>query len=691
MTDSQCRHISKVVPQDGNLFAPYVINCIVMTLLSLTAIIGNILILVSICRAPQFLRKPSYVLLLNLAFADLCVGLFAEPAYLFYKMSYLLNPYSLLSCHVGVAFNFLSYFLSSLSLWTAAVISLDRLMALHLHMKYNAIVTKFRVFVLIVSLLILSLVFASMFKWALDAQNTVFVCLNSLALLIALLSYIRIFQIVRYHQKQISIQLSELSFASQRNRNDCTKSSGEQQDDCMPEQLQRDGNQEIENAKRSGNQENELKMKGIEEYDEKSSVSKEILLQHRKIATRDSLENATSKKPFFANKDVRGKQQRERKCTWLNEFSNEKNAASQRVETTQGNSNKEFLGFVSSSSENRSHSGIGSRIPTPHRSMLDHGSSEQIFPTGDLEITMIENEALSDRRLDPKNKNKTVVGEDETLKKQTAAKSNGNVSQFRRCLGNCFESDCGLTVGKTPMIKAVRYQTKTTETTFQRSAGQNEYQNYYHCQNENLPKVNSEGIILNQENDEEMKLHTPSDKQYFKQINKKKNFIKDETNPTMSQAGGENDESVNTELLKRLGTRGVKCKNDTLGQNPDRNLSKRRKTKRQVTGGVKNGFKMQHFKKSVFNMFVIWFLMLLCYLPLICTSILVNLLGRSYSIHLAFNFTTSVMFVNSSVNPIVFCWRIREFRAAVRKTLTDVFGFWEHHNVRNANLSSLAI
>ena len=659
MADSECRHIGKVVPQDGNLFVPYVINCVVMTLLSLTAIIGNILILVSICRAPQFLRQPSYVLLLNLAFADLCVGLFAEPSYLFYKMSYLLNPYSILPCYVGVASNFLSYFLSSLSLWTVAVISLDRLMALHLHMKYNAIVTKFRVFVLTVSMLILSLVFASMFKWAMDAQNTVFVCLSSLALLIALLSYIGIFQIVRYHQKQISIQLSELSFASQRSRNDCSKSSGEQLGDCIPEQLQRIGNQETENLKSSGNKGNELKMKGVEQH-EKTSVSKEILLQDSKIATQQSLENATSEKPIFANKNVRGNQQRERKYTCRNEFSSEENAASQRVETTQGN--MELLGFVSSSLKlNRGHRGIGSSIPASQSLMVDHGSSEQKSPNIDLELTVIENEVLSDRHLDQKNKNTTIVGENETLKEQSEAKSNGNISQVRRCLGNCFDCDCSLTVGNTPMIKAVRFQAKTTETTFQRIAGQNECQNCYH------------------------------DKQYFKQMNKKKNFIKDKTNPMMSQEVGENYESVKIELPKRLGTRGVKCKNDTLDQNPDSNLSKRRKTKRQVTGGVKIGFKMQHFKKSVFNMFVIWFLMLLCYLPLICTSILVNLLGRSYSIHLAFNFTTSVMFVNSSVNPVVFCWRIREFRAAVRKTLADVFGFWENHNVRNDNLSSLVI
>ena len=99
-------------------------------------------------------------------------------------------------------------------------------------------------------------------------------------------------------------------------------------------------------------------------------------------------------------------------------------------------------------------------------------------------------------------------------------------------------------------------------------------------------------------------------------------------------------------------------------------------------------FKMRHVKKSVFNMFVIWFLMLVCYLPLICTSALFTLLGRSYSMHLAFNLTTSVMFLNSSMNPVVFCWGIREFRAAVRKTLRELFGFWVNQICRIENFSS---
>ena len=186
MLDAQCAHLSKVLPQDGELFTPYVVNCAIMSVLSGTAVLGNVLILVSLCRAPQFLRQPSYFLLLNLAFADLCVGVVAEPLYLIYKISYLLNPFSILSCYAGVVFNFFSYLLTSLSLWTAAAISLDRLLALLLHMKYSAIVTKRKIIFLIAVLFLLSFAFASMFQWALNAQNTVFVCVNSMALLIAL-------------------------------------------------------------------------------------------------------------------------------------------------------------------------------------------------------------------------------------------------------------------------------------------------------------------------------------------------------------------------------------------------------------------------------------------------------------------------------------------------------------------------
>ena len=48
-----------------------------------------------------------------------------------------------------------------------------------------------------------------------------------------------------------------------------------------------------------------------------------------------------------------------------------------------------------------------------------------------------------------------------------------------------------------------------------------------------------------------------------------------------------------------------------------------------VSNKTRKGFKMRHFKKSFYNMVVIWFLMLLCYLPGICTSTVFMLVGRS--------------------------------------------------------------
>ena len=123
---------------------------------------------------------------------------------------------------------------------------LDRLLVLHLHMKYSAIVTKCRVCILIAVLWLLGTIFGSMFDWAVDAQNTVFVCANTMALLIALLSYVRIFQIVRYHRKQISIQLSEVSFSHRDEDNSvCTSfyrkdSTSKQWEDAMSEEM--DGN-----------------------------------------------------------------------------------------------------------------------------------------------------------------------------------------------------------------------------------------------------------------------------------------------------------------------------------------------------------------------------------------------------------------------------------------------------------------
>lgn len=630
MAENHCAQLSKVLPQQGSLFVPYVLNCVIMLVLSLTAIVGNVLILVSICRAPQFLRQPSYFLLVNLAFADFCVGLIAEPAYLVYKLSYLVDPFSLLSCYAGIIFNFLSYFLTSLSLWTAATISLDRLLVLHLHMKYSAIVTKCRVCILIAVLWLLGIIFGSMFDWAVDAQNTVFVCANTMALLIALLSYVRIFQIVRYHRKQISIQLSEVSFWQRDEDNSvytsfCRKdSTSKQWEDAMSEEM--DGNESVN--------------------------SKTCDIHIAPVKTQANAERADCEK---------------RSC------STEKASVPHLVENQSLCAGKEAV----TGSEARQ---IGVTKPENH----------EIKTLGVAKASLNYDRVLSSSKREVKGTEAFERGQE-----SSNGLANSNL-KFSKNRGN--EQNQDNVVG----LEEVHTESLASKNWIMKSWQQNQKCASVDCTIEAFKEDSQNKDGSSDGRDQEGVEET------YKRPSKEKAGLKENQNPTCSfednAVWSERQETDQEQrnLTEVMQENSVSHRKDTKNtsnhsqiitssnRHAQSSSSANYPTTRDNQIAIRSSkrLKMRHFKKSVFNMFVIWFLMLVCYLPLICTSALFTLLGRSYSMHLAFNFTTSVMFLNSSMNPVVFCWRIREFRAAVRKTLRELFGFWANQISRIENFSS---
>ena len=632
MAENHCAQLSKVLPQQGSLFVPYVLNCVIMLVLSLTAIVGNVLILVSICRAPQFLRQPSYFLLVNLAFADFCVGLIAEPAYLVYKLSYLVDPFSLLSCYAGIIFNFLSYFLTSLSLWTAATISLDRLLVLHLHMKYSAIVTKCRVCILIAVLWLLGIIFGSMFDWAVDAQNTVFVCANTMALLIALLSYLRIFQIVRYHRKQISIQLSEVSFWQRDEDNSvytsfCRKdSTSKQWEDAMSEEM--DGNESVN--------------------------SKTCDIHIAPVKTQAKAERADCEK---------------RSCS----TENSKASVPHLVENQSLCAGKEAV----TGSEARQ---IGVTKPENH----------EIKTLGVAKANLNYDRVLSSSKREVKGTEAFERGQE-----SSNGLANSNL-KFSKNRGN--EQNQDNVVG----LKEVHTESLASKNWIMKSWQQNQKCASVDCTIEAFKEDTQNEDGSSDGRDQEGVEET------YKRPSEEKAGLKENQNPTCSfednAVWSERQETDQEQrnLTEVMQENSVSHRKDTKNtsnhsqiitssnRHAQSSSSANYPTTRDNQIAIRSSkrLKMRHFKKSVFNMFVIWFLMLVCYLPLICTSALFTLLGRSYSMHLVFNFTTSVMFLNSSINPVVFCWRIREFRAAVRKTLRELFGFWTNQISRIENFSS---
>ena len=191
----------------GGLQSASVTFAVVDILLSITTFLGNSLILVALNKESS-LHPPSKLFYRCLATTDLLVGLVAQPLRVTYWMSVVHEHWSL--CHyAGKAVSITGVALCGVSLLTMAVISVDRLLALLLGLRYKEIVTLKRIYIIIASFWVLCLV-ASLCT-IFDQRITLLSILISipLSLLISLASYTKIFRTLRHHQAQFQQQPSQ--------------------------------------------------------------------------------------------------------------------------------------------------------------------------------------------------------------------------------------------------------------------------------------------------------------------------------------------------------------------------------------------------------------------------------------------------------------------------------------------------
>lgn len=76
------------------------------------------------------------------------------------------------------------------------------------------------------------------------------------------------------------------------------------------------------------------------------------------------------------------------------------------------------------------------------------------------------------------------------------------------------------------------------------------------------------------------------------------------------------------------------------------------------------------YKRSVTNMFYVYVLMLVCYVPYLAMFFVIQTTKVNSTKILALSYTMTVLFANSAINPFLYCWRIREIRSEVLLTLT---------------------
>lgn len=186
---------------------PFVINAAFNLPFCVIASVGNTLILVSFARTPSLL-SPSNVLLIGLALSDLCVGLIAQPVYIAWKFQQHMNQAPTVVGVLGKASMFLSSLLCAVSFLIVSSFSVDRFLAMYLHLRYHEIVTVRRVSGFVVVIWFPCLIAASLGAWQTGYFELIAAPAACVCLLVNAVLYCKIYRVVRRHQLQVRNQLT---------------------------------------------------------------------------------------------------------------------------------------------------------------------------------------------------------------------------------------------------------------------------------------------------------------------------------------------------------------------------------------------------------------------------------------------------------------------------------------------------
>lgn len=200
--------VSQLVQVYGNLVCAF---CVLNLVFAVVATFGNLLVIRALRKAssiPTNLRK----LLLNLAFSDLAVGLFPQPMFavivaMMLRMAANSNYNFDFLCPVILNVGYFTFFLlGCASFLTIAVITVDRILAIFLHLRYHELVTSERVVISLVCLWLTSAIAASILLSVPTLNQIVTAIILFTGLSLTTIAYILIYKVVKYHRNQIHHQ-----------------------------------------------------------------------------------------------------------------------------------------------------------------------------------------------------------------------------------------------------------------------------------------------------------------------------------------------------------------------------------------------------------------------------------------------------------------------------------------------------
>ena len=173
--------------------------------LSIFSTLGNVLILVAL-RNVSSIHPPTKLLFRCLAITDLCVGLLCQPLYVYVSCITISLCIGNRIIELAYVYFFALFLLVAVSILTSAAISVDRLLALLLGLRYRHVVTLCRVRVVIACVWFIAVSNASLYSVASILFHTswwTFRALVIFSIIVSTFSYTKIFFTLRHQQAQV--------------------------------------------------------------------------------------------------------------------------------------------------------------------------------------------------------------------------------------------------------------------------------------------------------------------------------------------------------------------------------------------------------------------------------------------------------------------------------------------------------
>ena len=216
MKKSFCERLLQYHPKPSeyeDLHSSLITNCVFNSFLCYTAIMFNIVTIHTI-RKTSSLPETLRTLLLSLAVSDVIVGLLVQPFYTSLLAKWIQR--NIPNCSNHTVFVIITNFFTLASFSGVVAVSVDRFLAIHLHLRYQELVTHKRVVAVVISIWVISMFLSLFTLWLpLDIYSLIFTILGVVGLALTTLVYIRIYLVVRRHKNQIHDQALQVQQVAQ--------------------------------------------------------------------------------------------------------------------------------------------------------------------------------------------------------------------------------------------------------------------------------------------------------------------------------------------------------------------------------------------------------------------------------------------------------------------------------------------